>query len=595
MSEEEALSEDTNEEDIDGDGSAEMSGVNWDDFERELMCLDASSSMSTFSSSLAPSSYGIGEDGDNEEEKVDIGEDISKHRTNVLRRMQWLSERLLEMSSSWEPIVDAILDRRRNVMTSTMMKLQKEIDSIMEEKRVINFETTSYHNIIKRCEEQEAKLLAAIELPKKTQLTYLRRLRKCIGTRLNCIAHDNDSTLREVEEFEGIQDHLNRFLANRDRLLSFQEYTQSILDRHSSDSLPEEESSNLLDDVKRKQLLAEEKNLIETKKESSMTLEGRLNKAITFSRDKHSLLIERVFVLLEELEDVVRAGKDMQQKLIQFKRDLRPPHNGRMTLEAVEISLQHELNELNRFHNKLRGIEERRKIEKTFSEQLEENSKFENILKQYVENITFDRSVNDKKLLSNLFSEEKTFTEKKKTKLTLLMKTAVTQTKTCVAPFLDDLNSNHCTISLAAYRSLFNFLCKEKQCPDVSSLSDDRKSLVRILFVIESLLEEFATGDISQTSHYRRVYEKASVNRRKTYIETLTDPIEANSIKKDAIGILTVLLVSCENLMNRDLDHGSTSDPYVTLQLGVDGIVQKSRRVNNDLNPVYMQVFKLSW
>jgi hypothetical protein len=580
MLEEEALSEDSKEENIDDDDSTEMAGVGWDEFERELR---------------ANQHHGIGEDGDDDAVNVDIDGDVSKHRTSVLRRMQLLSERLLKMSSSWEPILAAILDRKRKVMTTTMMELQKDIDSIMEEKRVINFETTSYHDIIKRCEEQEARLLAAVEQPKKIQLTYLRRLRKFIGNRLNCIVHDNDSTLREVEGIEDIQEYLNRFLTARDGLLSFQEFSQSTLNQHSSECSLEEDSTTLLGDVKKKQLLAEEKNLVETKKECSMLLEDRLGKACTFSRNHYSLLIERLFVLIEELNDVNRAGKDMQQKLVQFKRDLRPPQSGHMTLEDVEISLQHELNELNRFHSKLRAIEERRKTEKTFCEQLVENLKYEDILKQYDENITFDKSLRDKTLFSNLFLEEKASPEMKKPKLALLIKSAAMQKKNLDAPFLDDLKSNHCAVSLAAYRSMFYYFCKEKQAPDYSALTDDRKSLVRMLFVIESLLEEFATGDISRTVHYRRAYDKASRNRRKTYIETLTDPTEANSIKNDAIGILNVLLVSCENLMNRDLDHNSTSDPYVTLQLGVDGIVQKSRRVNNDLNPVYMQLFKLSW
>ena len=107
------------------------------------------------------------------------------------------------------------------------------------------------------------------------------------------------------------------------------------------------------------------------------------------------------------------------------------------------------------------------------------------------------------------------------------------------------------------------------------------------------MLEEFGKGNISRGITYRRAYEKATENRPETCMTSDSKP--SPYLNTEDIGILNVLLISCTNLLNADEDIGSLSDPYVTLQLGVNGPIQKSRRVNNDCNPVYMQLFKLSW
>ena len=73
-----------------------------------------------------------------------------------------------------------------------------------------------------------------------------------------------------------------------------------------------------------------------------------------------------------------------------------------------------------------------------------------------------------------------------------------------------------------------------------------------------------------------------------------TIEVTATKSDKSAIGIVTVKLLSCSDLVNADADTpGGLSDPYVVLSIG------KSRRVGkrqkNTLNPFFNEEFKFKW
>jgi hypothetical protein len=523
---------------------------------------------------------------------IDIDDDMLQHKSSILKRMQWLSDRLLTVSSSWEPIVLALLDNRRKDMTNTMARLQRDIDTVMEEKRAVTFETTAYHSIIKRCEDQEAMIIGSIEQPKKTQLRLLRRLRKFVGKRLDNALDIFETSARDLQIIQEIQTHLEMFMSAKEKLEFYQ--SSAARSESSTPSFSMDESSNLLQEVKRKQYLAEEKSFLDRKTESARMLDAHLNTIINGGKDCISLQTEKLNTSLEELDEINHLCKEMKNRLLQFKRDLRPPQNGRMVPEEMEVCLQHELNELNRYHGKLKSIEIRRTTVKVEFEQFTTQSEFEKVIEQYIENSGFERSIRNSHVISSLFSSEETHQHAKKPMFSKLAKAALEKSKEELSTsfVLDDLNSGPSTISLAAYRSVFELFCKEKHVSEWPA-PDDRKPLRRLLFVIESVLEEFGKGNISRGITYRRAYEKATKNRPETCMTSDSKP--SPYLNTEDIGILNVLLISCTNLLNADEDIGSLSDPYVTLQLGVNGPVQKSRRVNNDCNPVYMQLFKLSW
>ena len=51
----------------------------------------------------------------------------------------------------------------------------------------------------------------------------------------------------------------------------------------------------------------------------------------------------------------------------------------------------------------------------------------------------------------------------------------------------------------------------------------------------------------------------------------------------------------CNDLLNADSGDGGLSDPYVKLQLGEYGTVAKTKRINNNLNPVFNELHKMAW
>lgn len=61
------------------------------------------------------------------------------------------------------------------------------------------------------------------------------------------------------------------------------------------------------------------------------------------------------------------------------------------------------------------------------------------------------------------------------------------------------------------------------------------------------------------------------------------------------VGILNVMVKSCNDLVNADSGDGGLSDPYVTLQLGEHGTIAKTKRINNNLNPVFNEQHKIAW
>jgi hypothetical protein len=80
---------------------------------------------------------------------------------------------------------------------------------------------------------------------------------------------------------------------------------------------------------------------------------------------------------------------------------------------------------------------------------------------------------------------------------------------------------------------------------------------------------------------------KKSTGKPKGYLTSEEDEARIASLKP--IGILTVKLISCSDLLNADADNGGLSDPYVTLKLS-HGATAKSKRFNNNLNPVFNEV-----
>lgn len=74
------------------------------------------------------------------------------------------------------------------------------------------------------------------------------------------------------------------------------------------------------------------------------------------------------------------------------------------------------------------------------------------------------------------------------------------------------------------------------------------------------------------------------------------DPTEANSGTKgigevEFVGVFMIKLVSAKNLVNADVV--GLSDPYVVMALGSQKI--KSRRIKNNLNPVFNEMIMLAW
>jgi len=61
------------------------------------------------------------------------------------------------------------------------------------------------------------------------------------------------------------------------------------------------------------------------------------------------------------------------------------------------------------------------------------------------------------------------------------------------------------------------------------------------------------------------------------------------------LGILNVTMKCCNDLVNADAGDGGLSDPYVTLMIGEHGALAKTKRINNNLNPVFNEQHKLAW
>ena len=58
---------------------------------------------------------------------------------------------------------------------------------------------------------------------------------------------------------------------------------------------------------------------------------------------------------------------------------------------------------------------------------------------------------------------------------------------------------------------------------------------------------------------------------------------------------MNVTVKCCNDLLNADSGDGGLSDPYVKLQLGEYGTVAKTKRINNNLNPVFNELHKMAW
>ena len=69
----------------------------------------------------------------------------------------------------------------------------------------------------------------------------------------------------------------------------------------------------------------------------------------------------------------------------------------------------------------------------------------------------------------------------------------------------------------------------------------------------------------------------------------LTDEEKQRIASLKPLGIITVKLISCSDLLNADAGDGGLSDPYVTMKL-TNGTTVKSKRFNNNLNPVFNEV-----
>ena len=83
---------------------------------------------------------------------------------------------------------------------------------------------------------------------------------------------------------------------------------------------------------------------------------------------------------------------------------------------------------------------------------------------------------------------------------------------------------------------------------------------------------------------------KKSSGKPKGYL--ISDDEEARIASLKPIGILNIKLISCSDLLNADADDGGLSDPYVTLKLS-HGATAKSKRFNNNLNPVFNEVLRI--
>lgn len=83
---------------------------------------------------------------------------------------------------------------------------------------------------------------------------------------------------------------------------------------------------------------------------------------------------------------------------------------------------------------------------------------------------------------------------------------------------------------------------------------------------------------------------KRSAGKPKGYLTS--DDEEARIASLKPIGILNIKLISCSDLLNADAENGGLSDPYVTLKLS-HGATAKSKRFNNNLNPVFNEVLSI--
>ena len=94
----------------------------------------------------------------------------------------------------------------------------------------------------------------------------------------------------------------------------------------------------------------------------------------------------------------------------------------------------------------------------------------------------------------------------------------------------------------------------------------------------------------------RRQNSKSMSPAKEAHHRWDTPKIQVATTKRDlsAIGIVTVKLLSCSDLINTDDDtFGGLSDPYVILTIGKSERI--SKRQKNTLNPFFNEEFKFKW
>jgi stromal membrane-associated protein len=135
------------------------------------------------------------------------------------------------------------------------------------------------------------------------------------------------------------------------------------------------------------------------------------------------------------------------------------------------------------------------------------------------------------------------------------------------------------------------------------------KKSVSTAFINETLLEYSVPAD-HKKPHPDSCREDRMAYIRAKYVDRLffpgsdkaqcppvtMDRTEANSSAKgigeiEFVGVFMIKLVSCKNLVNADVV--GVSDPYVVMKLGTQTI--KSRRILNNLNPVFNEMMMLAW
>ncbi len=148
------------------------------------------------------------------------------------------------------------------------------------------------------------------------------------------------------------------------------------------------------------------------------------------------------------------------------------------------------------------------------------------------------------------------------------------------------------SVSVTAVNKLMEESMRSEGLELTIPIEENNKLMIQTLQTDNrSFVEEKKRGPLPQLKN-----SMASPDRGKIHNRWDPPTTSVAETKRDAnmIGMITIKLLSCSNLINTDVDtKGGLSDPYVVLSIGNSS--RTSKRQKNTLNPYFNEDFKFKW